>query len=94
MRLTIERDGQSLFELSGENALAPMDEDERALVFSVLTEALSVLAGVTPQASSFAKGVVKDEYSASIERCALTHSSGNVVLLRERRSSPIQTAEP
>ena len=48
-------DGTSLFELDGQNALAPLDQGERAEVFYALTQALEVLAGIRPQPDIFSK---------------------------------------
>ncbi|MFC3694856.1 hypothetical protein [Chenggangzhangella methanolivorans] len=94
VRLTIESDGNQLFEISGSNALAPMNEGERAIVFGVLMDALSILAGITPPKSSCATEAVTDGYSEAIEQCQTGHSSGTVVRLARRHGTQVRPATP
>lgn len=79
--------GETLLEVNEKNALAPLEEGERALVFQALTGALALLAGVTlPASGATATGM--DAHCASTERCPEDRTTGNVVRLATRRGSP------
>jgi hypothetical protein len=62
MRIVIENDGDIIFDLTEENALAPIGQSERAIVFHALTSALAFISGITPQQTSPATGVAMDAH--------------------------------
>lgn len=93
IEISISRGGAAIFSISGGNALAPLAEAERAVVFQALVEALSLISGITPISLSAAKEVVKYGLFEASEQCPTGRRSGVVVPLKARRGSPIEPSK-
>jgi hypothetical protein len=90
MRLLIHEGDRQLFDYSpsAECILLPLGKSERAAVFKILSDALAVLAGVTPKRSSGATADVQDQSNLQNLQCFDDRKSGVVL-----RPATLQGAE-
>lgn len=94
MRVRVEGTMGILLDFGLEDALLPLDIEERAQAFEALTGALALLAGVRPPKSASATEGVTDPHPSKSERCLCGHKDGDVVLLAERRAGGAPTPKP
>lgn len=87
IKIVIARGADTLFNLESGNALVPTSQDERAIVFEALTEALAVLAGIRQQASFAATGGGLETLRSATAQCHSDQKSCDVVRLSERRDT-------
>lgn len=77
----------TIFEMDEQNALAPLGEDERAVVFHSLMGAIALISGIMPKVSSHATEAEKGDLPRATLRCHADLGSANVVRLEERRDN-------
>jgi hypothetical protein len=81
-------DGTILYyETDSPNVLLPLRKDERALAFHILTNALALLMGVTPQTSSDAKATETDQLNSRNSQSCDVRVPGVVVHLKARQDA-------
>jgi hypothetical protein len=71
---------------SDENVLVPLEAGQRMVAFQALTDALALLSGLTPPGPSAATEGEADVPAEGSAPSQATPSSGDVVLLSERRA--------
>ncbi len=87
IKIVIAKGADTLFSLENGNALVPTSQDERAIVFEALTEALAVLAGIRQQASYASTGDGRETLRSATAQCHADRKSCDVVRLSERRDT-------
>jgi hypothetical protein len=89
MRLRIDCDGRDLFDYGSdaECVLLPLAKGERAAVFQMLSDALAMLAGVTPTRSSVATADERDQSNSQSPRCSGDRMSGGLLRLVSKRDA-------
>jgi hypothetical protein len=93
VRIVVEKDGDIIFDLMEDNALAPTEPNECVIVFHALITALEFISGVMPLQSSHATGVVLGARSQAIEQYLEARKRGTVVPLRVPRDILIEDAK-